>query len=101
MEAKAIVGFVWDSINTEKIDAHRLEPEDIEGLFDEAPVVFQHPGHPQRWLALGFVPEPDDRFVLVSFDIDEETSWARVVTAFEPTNEKWWRIYAKAKNIQA
>jgi uncharacterized DUF497 family protein len=101
MEAKAIGGFAWDSINTEKIDVHGLEPEDIEGLFDGAPVVFQHPGHSQRWLAIGFVPEPDDRFGLVSFEIDEETSWARVVTAFEPTNEKWWRIYAKAKDIQA
>ncbi|OGQ88487.1 MAG: hypothetical protein A2289_08920 [Deltaproteobacteria bacterium RIFOXYA12_FULL_58_15] len=100
METQVIGGFVWDSINTEKIDDHGLEREDIEGLFDEAPVVFQHPKYPQRWMALGFVPEPDDRFLLVSFEIND-TSWVRVVTAFEPTNEKWWRIYAKAKGIQA
>ena len=87
METQVIGGFVWDSINTEKIDDHGLEREDIEGLFDEAPVVFQHPKYPQRWMALGF-------------EIND-TSWVRVVTAFEPTNEKWWRIYAKAKGIQA
>jgi uncharacterized DUF497 family protein len=100
MFTKTVAGFVWDSINREKIDAHGLEPEDVEGVFDEAPVVFRHPVYPQRWLALGFVPEPDDRFLLVSFELDEETAWVRVVTAFEPTNEKWWRIYAKAKGIK-
>lgn len=36
--------------------------------------------------------EPDERFVLVSFALNE-LHWARVVTAFEPTGEQWWRLY--------
>jgi hypothetical protein len=49
-------------------------------------------------IALGFVP--DDRFVLVVFQYDEATCWVRVVTAYEPTSNRWWKIYAKAKGIE-
>jgi uncharacterized DUF497 family protein len=95
-----ILGFDWDKINTRKLKAHGFEADDIEALFDEKPVVFRHPEEPSRRIALGFLPEPDARFVLVSFERDDETRWVRVVTAFEPTNERWWRAYAKAKNIK-
>jgi len=101
MKVQSIDGFIWDRVNTEKIAEHGLEEQDVEGVFAESPVVFQHPEHPHRWLALGFPPAPDDRFLLVSFELEGETGWARVVTAFEPTNEKWWRIYEKAKTIKA
>ena len=95
-----ILGFEWDKINTTKLKAHGLEAGDVEELFDEGPVVLRHPEHKNRWIALGFLSTPEDRFVLVSFEFDNETRWVRVVTAFEPTSEKWWRIYAKAKNIK-
>jgi uncharacterized DUF497 family protein len=100
MKPTSIAGFSWDRTNAAKLEDHGLEPEEIEELFDRNPVVFCHPEHPHRWLALGFVPGPEDRFVPVSFELDPETRWARVVTAFEPTAERWWRIYAKAKGIK-
>jgi uncharacterized DUF497 family protein len=95
-----ILGFDWDKVNINKLRVHGLEKDDVEDLFDEGPVVVRHPGRGRRRIALGFLPKPDDRFVLVSFELDEETQWVRVVTAFEPTGDKWWRIYAKAKGIK-
>ena len=85
----------------EKLEGHDLCPGDAEDLFDNEPVIFLHPEHADRWVAIGLLPEPDERFVLVSFELDEETRWIRVVTGFEPTNEKWWRLYAKAKGIKS
>lgn len=96
-----ILGFDWDSVNTAKLAVHGLTPQDIEELFDQSPVFIRHSELKHRRIALGFLPEPDDRFVLVSFELNEETYWARVVTAFEPTNQKWWRTYAKAKRSKA
>ena len=95
-----ILGFDWDKINTKKLRAHDLEKDDVEDLFDEGPVIVKKPEQSHRWTALGFLTKPDDRFVLVSFEFDKETHWVRVVTAFEPTSERWWRIYAKAKDIK-
>jgi hypothetical protein len=101
MNTRKIAGFTWDKNNVEKLAVHGLCPDDAENLFDNEPVIFCHPKHADRWVAIGLLPEPDERFVLASFELDEETRWIRVVTAFEPTSEKWWRLYAKAKNIKA
>lgn len=100
MKVEAIGGFDWDETNVGKLAVHGLKPNDVEDFFDFCePVVFQHPKHRERWLALGVLA--DERFILVSFELDEETRWARVVTAFEPTGEKWWKSYAKSKGIKA
>ena len=100
MKDSRVAGFTWDKTNIKKLEAHGLEKEDVEELFDEGPAIFRHPEQRDRWIALGLLPEPDNRFVLVSFEVDEETRWVRVVTAFEPTSERWWRVYAKAKGIR-
>lgn len=99
MDPRIIEGFVWDEANEQKVLNHGLTPEDVESIFDEGPVVVANPSHADRWVALGFPAEPDERFVLVSFEINE-MNWARVVTAFEPTGEQWWRLYAKTKGIE-
>ncbi|MFC1611279.1 hypothetical protein ACFL6C_09985 [Myxococcota bacterium] len=46
---------------------------------------------------LGFVP--NGRFVLAVFEYDSEPQWVRVVTAYEPDSERYWRFYEKKKNI--
>ena len=93
-----ILGFTWDEVNTAKLAHHDLTPDDVEALFCGECIVLRHPDKSGRWVVLGFVP--DDRFVLVSFEMTEDTRWVRAVTAFEPTNERWWRAYAKAKDIK-
>jgi uncharacterized DUF497 family protein len=94
-----ILGFEWDTTNVAKVETHDLDPDDVESLFDRGePDVFDHPTDASRFIALGFVP--DDRFVLVVFEYNEETCWVRVVTAYEPTSNRWWKIYAKAKGIE-
>jgi uncharacterized DUF497 family protein len=91
-----VLGFDWDRINRRKVGHHELEAEDIEVLFaDGEPLVFPHPSTPSRFIALGFVP--DGRFILVVFEHDPETRWVRVMTAYEPTNEGWWRRYEEKK----
>lgn len=100
MNPRLIAGFTWDDISTEKLEVHGLCPEDVEDLFDQDPLILRHPDHPNRWLALGLLSMPDDLFLLVSFELDDETGWVRVVTAFEPTSDKWWRLYAKSKGIK-
>lgn len=99
MDPRIIEGFDWDESNVEKVLAHELTPEEVESVFDESPVVVRNPAHENRWVALGFPPEPDERFILVSFELNE-MNWVRVVTAFEPTGEQWWRLYAKTKGIE-
>lgn len=87
-------GFDWDEVNTNKVSAHDLTIEDVEGLFDAGkPVFMQHPKNRRRMLALGFVS--DGRFVLVVFEYSEETRWVRVVTAYEAEHERWWKIYCQ------
>lgn len=91
-----ILGFDWDDINRRKLRMHDLEPADIEDLFESGdPLAFRHPTDRRRYLALGFTP--DGRFVIVVFEHDPPTRWVRVVTAYEPTDERWWQRYAKAK----
>ena len=93
-----IAGFDWDRTNVGKLAAHDLEPDDVEWLFEWGdPDIFDHPTRRGRLVALGFVP--DERFVLVVFEHDEETRWIRVVTAYEAEHERWWQIYAKAKKL--
>ena len=54
MKVEAIGGFDWDETNVGKLAVHGLKPNDVEDLFDfYEPVVFQHPEHRERWLALG------------------------------------------------
>ena len=92
-----ILGFEWDETNRRKLDSHDLEPDAIEGMFaDGDPYVIAHPRRRDRYVALGFA---GDRFVLTVFEHDAATRWARVVTAYEPTNPGWWRRYAKAKGL--
>lgn len=90
-----IRGFDWDDVNLAKLEAHDLGPEEVEDLFESGgPYVFRHPTNTRRHIALGFAPV--ERFVLVVFEHDEQTHWVRVVTAYEPSNEGWWKEYAKA-----
>jgi uncharacterized DUF497 family protein len=92
-----ILGFDWDETNRRKLELHDLEPEDVEDLFASGdPFVFAHPKQRGRYLALGFAGE---RFVLAVFEVEVTTRWARVITAYEPTNPGWWRRYAKAKGL--
>lgn len=63
------------------------------------PDVFDHPRHPKRFLALGFVP--DARFVLVVFEYDAEIQWVRVVTAYEAEHERWWKTYLEVKGYES
>jgi uncharacterized DUF497 family protein len=94
-----VLGFDWDEINRSKLAAHDLEPDDVEWLFEDGdPDTFEHPTRPGRFIALGFIP--DERFVLVVFEQDQETRWIRVVTAHEAEHERWWKIYAKAKGLK-
>ena len=94
-----ILGFDWDAINQAKLASHDLGPDDIEWLFELGdPDIFDHPRRRGRLIALGFVP--DDRFVLVVFEYDVKARWVRVVTAHEAEHERWWKIYAKAKNLE-
>lgn len=91
-----ILGFDWDRTNVRKLHAHDLEPDDVEELFESGePYVFRHASRRRRHIALGFVP--DGRFVLVVFEHDPETRWVRVVTAYEPADDRWWYRYARAK----
>ncbi len=91
-----VLGFDWDRINLEKIGHHDLAAEDVEGLFaDGDPLVLPHPESHGRYIALGFVP--DGRFVLAVFEHDADTRWVRVVTAYEPTHEGWWKRYEKSR----
>lgn len=94
-----VFGFDWDATNRAKLASHDLAADDIEWLFALGdPDIFDHPLHRERFIALGFVP--DDRFVLVVFEYDAKTRWIRVVTAHEAEHERWWKIYAKAKNLE-
>ena len=87
-----VLGFDWDHVNLMKVRHHDLDSEDIEALFmDGDPWVFEHPSDAHRYVALGFVP--GGRFVLVVFEQNVETRWVRVVTAYEPTDERWWKRY--------
>ncbi|MBI2893097.1 MAG: BrnT family toxin [Deltaproteobacteria bacterium] len=91
-----ILGFEWDRVNRAKLESHDLDAESVEDLFEAGePLVFGHPSNPRRWIALGFVPA--GRFVLVVFEHDRETCWVRVVTAYEPTSEKWWKQYDRIR----
>jgi hypothetical protein len=91
-----ILGFDWDDTNLQKLEFHDLAPDDVEYLFELGrPYIFKHPDKPDRHVALGFAP--GDRFVLVVFEHDRRTRWVRVVTAYEPTNENWWKTYRKTK----
>ena len=94
-----IWGYDWDDVNLEKLELHELTPEDVEHLFEHGgPYVFRHPSIMGRWVALGFAP--DDRFVLVVFEHDGETRWVRVITAYEPDSERYWRLYEKKKRFK-
>lgn len=89
-----ILGFDWDETNRRKIEGHDLDPDSVENLFaGDDLLVLPHPSRRGRYLALGFVP--DGRFVVVVFDYDRETHWVRVVTAYEPTNPRWWHQYTR------
>ena len=89
-----VLGFDWDTVNTTKLAVHGLTPEDIEELFvDGRPCFARHPQNAKRKVALGFAS--GERFVLVVFEYNAETRWVRVVTAYEPTSERWWREYEK------
>lgn len=89
-----IHGFDWDETNRRKTEEHDLDPDSVEELFAGVDsVVVPHPSKHERYLALGFVP--DGRFVVVVFDYDSETRWVRVVTAYEPTNPRWWHQYTR------
>jgi uncharacterized DUF497 family protein len=91
-----VLGFDWDAINLAKLEIHGLVADDVEELFvDGDPYVFRHPKNPDRTVALGYIP--DGRFVLVVFEYRVDIKWIRVITAYEPTSERWWSIYAKAK----
>jgi uncharacterized DUF497 family protein len=91
-----VLGFDCDATNLSKLETHRITADDVEELFvDGDPFIFRHPKNPGRKVALGFVP--DGRFVLVVFEYRAEIKWIRVITAYEPTSEHWWNIYAKAK----
>jgi uncharacterized DUF497 family protein len=91
-----ILGFDWDETNRRKLELHDLAAEDVEDLFELGrPYIFKHPKNPSRHVALGFVP--DERFVLVVCEYDKQTRWVRVVTAYEPSSEEWWKTYSKAK----
>jgi uncharacterized DUF497 family protein len=91
-----ILGFEWDDTNRGKLEAHDLEPDDVEWLFDLGdPVALDHPTRRGRFIALGFAP--DGRFLVVVFSYENETRWVRVVTAYEAEHERWWKIYGKAK----
>ena len=93
-----IQGFDWDETNLEKLALHELTAEDVEYLFEDGdPYEFRHPTRAVRWISLGFVP--DDRFVLVVFEYDADTQWARVVTAFESDSEWYWRLYEENKKV--
>ena len=82
----------------EKLRSMISLPNDVEYLLEHGePYTFRHPIKTDRWISLGFVP--DDRFVLVVFEWDSETQWVRVVTAYEPDSERYWRFYEKNKNI--
>jgi uncharacterized DUF497 family protein len=95
-----VLGFDWDTTTRRKVRHHELEPEDIETLFaDGSPLVFPHPSTSGRYIALGFVP--DGRFVLVVFEHEAVTRWARVVTAYEPAHEGRWKRYEKATRKKA
>ncbi len=95
-----IAGFVWDETNRFKLELHGLEPDDVEWLFvDGDPHVFDHPTRKERLMALGFVP--DERFVVVVFEYEKKSRQVRVVTAYEAEHERWWKIYAKAKGLEA
>ena len=94
-----VVGFDWDDVNREKLEHHDLDPDSVESLFEDGdPLVVEHPAVRKRYIALGFVP--DGRFVLVVFEHDPETRWVRVVTGYEPESYRWWKKYAKAKNLR-
>jgi uncharacterized DUF497 family protein len=93
-----IAGFEWGETNQAKLELHDLEPESIEELFASGdPLAFRHPERRDRLIALGFVP--DGRFVLIVFEYSRKTHWVRVVTAYEPTDPRWWSRYAKAKGL--
>lgn len=92
-----ILGFDWDDTNRRKLELHDLDSDSVEELFaDPGVLVLRHPSFARRYLALGFVP--DGRFVLVVFEIHRETRWVRVVTAYEPTNPRWWNEYETLKD---
>lgn len=92
-------GFDWDEANRRKVERHDLDADSVEDLFEAGdPLVLAHPTKRGRFLALGFVP--DGRFVLVVFEYDSQTHWARVVTAYEPSSEKWWAKYSRAKGVR-
>jgi uncharacterized DUF497 family protein len=94
-----VLGFDWDKSNLSKLDMHGLIADDVEELFvDGDPYVIRHPTNPDRNVALGHIP--DGRFVLVVFEYNVDIKWIRVITAYEPTSEHWWKIYDKAKNKQ-
>ena len=91
-----VLGFDWDERNLRKLERHDLDPDSVEEIFAGPDlVVLRHPSKEGRYFALGFAP--DGRFVLAVFEHDRETRWVRVVTAYEPTNPRWWNEYAKLK----
>src|SRR5476651_2274354 len=94
-----IRGFDWDEVNVEKLKLHDLQPDDVEWLFEYGDSeILRHPDKQNRWIGLGFAP--DERFILVPFEYDKKTRWVRVVTAYEPTSDRWWKTYAKSKNLK-
>ena len=93
-----VLGFDWDKKNQAKLQLHDLEPDDVEFLFEDGdPVYLEHPTDRRRHIALGFVP--DERFVLVVLEYNRTTRWVRVVTAYEPTSQVWWKCYARSKGL--
>lgn len=87
-----------EETNQAKLELHDLDSESVEELFANGdPLAFRHPQRRDRFIALGFVP--DERFVLVVYEYKRRTRWVRVVTAYEPTDARWWKRYAKAKGL--
>jgi hypothetical protein len=77
-------------VNVDKLDVHAVTPEEVEDVFDDKPCILRHPKHAGRYIALCF---GGDRFLLVIFEYRRQVEQARVVTAYEPTSSRWWRIY--------
>ncbi len=101
MKVEEVKSFVWDETNRQKLRDHDLDEIDIEWTFwgeKLPPHIFRHPKVPDRWIALGFTL--DGSFVLIVFEHKTDDRSIRVVTAYRPTNERWWRLYAQAKGIK-
>ena len=89
-------GFDWDEHNEPKLEKHGLDRDDVEYLFEYGdPLFSKHDKVDGRFYALGFIP--DSRFVAVVFEYDAALGWVRVITAYEPTSDAYWRAYERKK----